>query len=361
MEPIRILQALTIMNQGGAETMIMNYYRALDKTKYQFDFLVNRQERGFYDDEIEAMGGHIYRAFPVRPWTYIQYFRWLDKFFAEHHDYKAVHCHIQDNAGFVHKYAKKYGIEKRVTNSHIADIGFDYKYIFRVFGRYYVHKYSTVNVSCGVDAGKFLFGDRPFELLNNAIDTKKFTFNPAIRDKVRKELNISDRIVVGDVARFGYQKNHKYLVDVFAELHKVEPKAYLLLVGDGDLKEKVQKQIEDLGLQNDAKILSKRPDVNELLQAFDVFFMPSLFEGLPVSVIEAQAAGLHSVLADTIDRRTDITGNIQFVSLNASKKEWINALLNAAKQPREDTSEAIIKAAYDVNGNLKRLLTIYNS
>lgn len=359
MEPIRILQVLTIMNQGGAETMIMNYYRALDKTKYQFDFLVNRQERGFYDDEIESMGGHIYRAFPIRPWTYVQYFKWLDHFFRDNHDYAAVHSHIQENSGFIHKYAKKYGIEHRVSHSHIADLGIDLRYPFRQFGKYFVHKYSSVNVSCGVEAGKFLYGRRPFDVLNNAIPTEKFRFNQQIRERVRKQFGFEDNVVIGNVARFGYQKNHKFLIDVFSELVRVQPKALLLLVGDGELRHKIEMQINQLGLQNKVLMLHKRPDVYELLQAFDVFFMPSLFEGLPVSIIEAQASGLHCVLSDTIDKRTDITGNITFVSLEEDKKVWTDALLTAAATERLDTTEQVKVAGYDVNENLEKLLSYY--
>ena len=131
------------MNQGGAENMIMNYYRAADKSKIQFDFLVHYPKRGFFDDEIEKMGGHIYRAMPIRPWNYSKYFKWLDSFFKEHHDYVAIHSHIQENSGLVFKYAVKYGIKIRIANSHIADLGIDYKYLFRQFGKYYLNKYVT--------------------------------------------------------------------------------------------------------------------------------------------------------------------------------------------------------------------------
>lgn len=359
MEVKRILQVLTIMDQGGAETMVMNYYRALDKTKYQFDFLVNRQERGFYDDEIESMGGHIYRAFPIRPWTYFRYFRWLDNFFKEHHDYIAVHGHILENSGFIHKYAKKYGITRCISHSHAAFTGIDLRYPFRVFGKYFIRKYSTINLACGEKAGKYLYGGIKFELMNNAIATEEFTFNRVLRDKVRSELGIGDKIVIGEVARLAFPKNQKFLVEVFAELLKQKPNAFLLLVGDGVDKQDINNQISDLGIQENTMILSKRSDVNELLQAFDVFVMPSIFEGLPVSVIEAQAAGLPCVLSNTIDKNTDITGNVTFVSLEVRKQEWVRVILSAAGNKRNNTSDMIKTAGYDAKTNICKLLNYY--
>lgn len=359
-EPQRVLQVLTIMNQGGAETMIMNYFRAIDRSKVQFDFLVHRQERGVYDDEIERMGGRIYRAMPVRPWTYFSYFSWLDKFFKEHHGFVAVHSHIQENSGFVFKYAQKYGIYNCIAHSHIASLGMDYKYLFRQFGKWWVKKYATRNMSCGEEAGVFLYDNRRFEVLHNAIAADNFKYDFSIRQDVVDELNLSGKkLIIGSVARFGYQKNHTFMIDIMAELVKLVPESVLLLVGGGEEEPKIKEKVALTGLSEHVLFLGLRRDVERVMQAFDIFLMPSLFEGLPVSIIEAQASGLKCLLSDTIDQKVDITGNIEFLSLNESPKKWSEKLVSMANYQRTDTSSIIRKSGYDVHSNLYTLYNIY--
>lgn len=358
--PLRVLQVVTVMNQGGAETMVMNHYRVVDRTRVQFDFLVCREERGFYDDEVEAMGGRIFRTMPIRPWCYGSFFKWIDEFFAEHaHEYIAVHSHIQENSGFVFKYAQKYGIRNCIAHSHIAFRGFDCKIPFRKFAHYFQLKYATYNLSCGTDAGKYLYGHRHFELFNNAIDAKKYSVNLEVRDRIRQELGIEDRVVLGSVARITWQKNHTFMLDVMAELVKRCPKAMLVLVGTGEKEQEIRQKTESLNLKGHVLMLGNRANVYELLQAFDLFFMPSLFEGLPVSVIEAQAAGLPCVLSDTIDQTTDVTGNVHFVSLDAGLDKWCDQILAVCHLPHMDTYPDIVKAGYDVHENVNRLMAIY--
>lgn len=356
----RVLQVVTIMNRGGAETMVMSHYRKIDRTKMQFDFLVNRQERGAFDDEIEQMGGRIYRLCPIRPWTYLQYFHELDTFFEEHaKDYVAVHSHIQENSGFVFKYAQRYGLMNCIANSHIDFKGWDSKILFRKFAAQYLHKYSTKNIACGEAAGKYLFGNRPYEVFKNAIDVEKFAFNPEIRERLRMELGINDRLVLGSVARITWQKNHTFMLEVMDEMRKEHPEALLLLVGTGEKEPEIREKIKYKGLEDSVWMLGSKPNVNEYLQAFDLFFMPSLFEGLPVSVIEAQAAGLPCVLSDTIDRETDVTDLASFVSLNENAERWCKAIVEASKKTRRDTRKQISEAGYDVELNVKRLMDYY--
>lgn len=359
-EPKRVLQVVTVMDQGGAETMVMNHYRVVDRTKVQFDFLVCREERGHYDDEVEALGGRIFRAMPIRPWQYGKFWRWLDAFFKEHaEEFVAVHSHIQENSGFVFKYAQKYGIRTCIAHSHIAFRGIDAKIPFRKFARYFQLKYSTYNLSCGEDAGHYLYGNRQFELFNNAIDARKFVADEEVRSRVRQELGIADRFVLGSVARITWQKNHTFMLDVLAELKERCPEALLVLVGSGDKEPEIRQKIERLGLSKHVMMLGNRANIYELLQAFDLFFMPSLFEGLPVSVIEAQAAGLPCVLSDTIDRTTDVSGLVRFVSLDAGMDAWCETLLSVREMEHPKTTELIAKAGYDVHQNVKRLMELY--
>ena len=359
--PERVLQILTAMNRGGAETMVMNHYRALDRGKIQFDFLVHRQERGDYDDEIEALGGRIFRTMPIRPWSYPAYFRWLDSFFKKHEgEFIAVHGHIQENTGFALRYAKKYGIKNLVASSHIADLGIDYKFIFRQFGKIWTNKYATVRLACGKEAGKFLYGKRKFQLLNNAIDTARYKFSSETRKIKRHELGISEEaFVIGNVARFCPQKNHSFIIQVFAEVLKTKPTAILLLVGEGPLMEDTKKLARQYGVATNVIFTGLRSDIPDLLQTLDVFFMPSLFEGLPVSVIEAQAAGLPCVLSNTIDRGTDLTGKLQFISLKEPINTWVKSLFYSYNQKKGYKLENIKK--YDVHENIKILMNYYIS
>lgn len=360
-QPYRVLQIVTSMDRGGAETMIMNHYRAIDKEKIQFDFLVHRSHRGAYYDEIEKMGGQIYRAFPIRPWSYHKYFKFLNTFFKlNHHKYIAVHSHIQENSGFPLKYAQKYGIACRIAHSHIADLGIDYKYLFRLFGKIFVKKYATEKFTCGKDAGIFLYGKHnDFTVFNNAIDSEKFKYNSESRTQIRHKLGLENKYVIGHVGRFGAQKNHTFLIDVFNEILSREKNSILVLVGDGPLRFAMEDKAKKLQINDKVLFLGLRSDIPELLQAFDVFLFPSLFEGLPVSIIEAQAAGLPCILSDTIDNKTAITPNVKFVSLSADIQTWVETLLSFKNFVRQDTSEYIIKANYDIHNNAKWLEEFY--
>ncbi len=357
---IRILQVLTYMGRGGAESVVMNYYRALDKTKYQFDFLVHRKERGLYDDEIEAMGGKIYRAFPIRPWNYVSYFRFLDSFFKENASrYVAVHTHIQENSGFVLKYAYKYGIKNRLCTSHSAGVSYDLKYIFRLYASLYLHQYASIRLSCGVDAGRALYRKDNFIVLPNAIDTPKFAYSDHLSQEMRRELNLGDSLVIGNVARYSPEKNHAFTLKVLAEIKKKQHNVKLVLIGDGTRNESISNMIQEMNLEQSVCVLGGRNDVYRVLQCFDLLLFPSIFEGLPVSVIEAQASGLRCFLSDTIDKEVDITGDITFLSLNTSPRVWAEEILKSVPYERPNNQLKVEMAGYDVNKNIKDLLNLY--
>lgn len=357
----RVLQVVAAMNRGGTETMLMNHYRALDRAKVQFDFLVHYRSQGAYDKEIEAMGGRIFRAPSIRPWSYIQYLNWLSKFFDEHHqDYIAVHGHIQENSGFALHYAKKYGIANRLMSSHIAPMHIDYKFLFRQFAQLFSRRSATVRLACGLDAGKHLYRGKDFIVMHNAIDTDQFIFDPRKRQCLRRELGINGTdILIGHVGRFNPQKNHTFIIDVISEAIRFNNNIRLALVGSGYLLDEIRVYVANHGIEDQVLFLGSRSDVNDLLQAFDVFLMPSLYEGLPVSVIEAQAAGLPCVLSDTIDKDCDVTGNVKFLSLTQPISEWREAIVECAKMPRENTRDKIRQSGYDVHENLKLLLPLY--
>ena len=359
--PYRVLQVVTIMNRGGIESMIMNLYRAIDRNKIQFDFLVHRNEKGDFDDEIESLGGKIFKIEAIRPWNYYQYFKSLDKFFQINRDYQAVHSHIQENSGFALKYAAKYSIPIRIAHSHSTLTRIDYKYPFRIFAKFYLNKYATAKFSCGKEAGDSLFGENAnYRLFNNSIDSSRFQYNPSVRSQVRKELNIDNNtFVIGNVARLNRYKNQTFAIDVFAKLIATQPNAILIFVGVGETEASLKQKVQNLRLEKNILFLGLRKDVNRLLQAFDVLLFPSIFEGLPVSLIEAQAAGLPCVLSDTIDSQTAITPNVKFISLSATIQAWVDLLLSFQNFERQDTSEYIMTANYDIHRNAEWLTDFY--
>lgn len=358
--PYRVLQVVTIMNRGGIETMIMNHYRAIDKNRFQFDFLVHRQERGDYDDEIEQLGGKIYRAFPIRPWRYSQYFKWLKNFFENNNSYIAIHSHIQENSGLVFKIARKNNLKNLIANSHIATLGIDYKYLFRVYGRILTNKYATTKLACGVEAGKFLYGkNSKFTILHNAINSNEFCFNPTKREQIRQELGLSDSFVIGNISRFCTQKNHTFIIDVFEYIYKNNKSAKLLLIGDGPLRNEIIQKVKNKRLTDNVIFLGIRKDIPQLLQAIDVILFPSLFEGLPVSIIEAQASGLPCILSDTVDKDVKITPNVDFISLNKPIYEWGEVVLYKKDFIRKCVKHLIISSNYDITTNLSSLTNLY--
>lgn len=363
MKPIRVLQVVTIMNRGGLETMLMNYYRKIDKSKIQFDFMVHRNERGQYDDEIEKLGGKIYRVLSIRPGNYHKYFSQLDEFFQEHNEYKIVHSHMNENSAFVLKAAKKAGVPCRIAHSHLADLKLDYKYVFRIYARMNLKDNITDYFTCSNRAGEWLFGkdinsSGQVITLNNAVDSEKFQLNNDIRNKIRKELGIEYKKVIGHVGRFNPQKNHEFLIDVFNEIHKINKNTVLLLIGDGNLYLKIKEKVKLLGIEDSVKFLGVREDINDLMQAMDLFLFPSLFEGLAVVLVEAQAAGIKCITSTGVTEESNICGNVEFIDLNLGAKQWAEKILKM-NWNKSDTTEKVVESGYDVATNVKFLTKFY--
>ncbi|RKL66434.1 glycosyl transferase family 1 [Salipaludibacillus neizhouensis] len=340
MEPIRVLQVVTIMNRGGLETMLMNYYRQMEHKKIQFDFLVHRSERGHYDDEIERLGGKIHRMPHIRPGNYRKYFRGLDKFFSENYHYKVVHSHINENSGFVLKAANRAGVPCRIAHSHLSDLGIDLKLPFRLYARLAMKNQPNRYFACSEKAGEWLFGKvENIKVLNNAVNVKEFQYNEELRKKVRRELQVENNLVIGHIGRFNTQKNHELLIDIFKKVNEKNPNSTLLLVGEGDLKIRMEEKVKKLGLSSAVKFLGVREDISEIMQGMDVFLFPSLFEGLPVVLVEAQAAGLKCIVSDTITSETDVTGQLDFKSLKTSPEKWATAILNSSVRHRDNATD----------------------
>lgn len=357
-EPIRVLQVVTYMGRGGLETMLMNYYRNIDRDKVQFDFLTHRDERWDYDDEIESLGGKIYHLPKLNPFSK-SYLNTLDKFFKEHKEYQIVHCHQDCLSGVVLKVAKKNGVKFTIAHAHSASQDKNLKYIIKTLAKKNIKKYSDKMFACGEEAGKWMFETDNFEVLNNAIDTDLYTYNKEKADKVKKKFDIENKFVVGHVGRFNYPKNHKFIIDVFYEVQKIKEDSVLMLVGDGDLRHEIEQKVQDLGLSDKVIFTGVRSDVNDLMQGMDVFLFPSLYEGLPVTMVEAQASGLKCIISDKVPLECKMTENVVVVKLEESPQKWAKEVIKYEKYERKNTKKEIVKANFDIKANAKYLQEFY--
>lgn len=356
--PVRILHIVTHMNRGGLETMLMNYYRNIDKSKVQFDFLVHRKEKSDYDDEIESLGGKIYHLPILNPLN-LQYLRSLDKFFKEHKQYKIVHSHLDCLSSIPLKYAKKNGVPFTIAHSHNASQEKNLKYIIKILYKRKIPRYADELFACSKEAGKWMFNTDDFIILNNAIDSKKYIYNEKKSKDMKEILGLQNKFVVGHVGRFNKQKNHKFIISIFEELSKINDDAVLMLVGTGNLEEEIRRKVKDLNLNNKVLFLGVRDDIPNLMQAMDVFLMPSLYEGLPLVLVEAQSSGLECIISDTISKQVIITNNVEVISLDESSLEWSNRLNNYRDYKRSNTSEEIKRNKFDIDINLKWLQSYY--
>lgn len=362
-QPIRVLNMFTIMDRGGAETMVMNYYRHIDRTKVQFDFLVHREQRGAYDDEIERMGGRIYRMCPVYPQNFSRYKRDLRTFFRAHPEYKIIHSHMSELGYFAFREAERQGVPVRICHAHNAPHGFDAKMIIRTYFKKRMMPYLTHLFMCGEESGKWLYGEKNktrFIMLNNAIDAAVYSFDASKREEMRRQLDLTDELVVGHVGRFNPQKNHAFLLDIFAALLKKEPNAVLLLVGGGADMPKIQAKAQELGIAERVRFLGVRSDVADLMQAMDVFVFPSLYEGLPVTMVEAQASGLPCIISDKVPPECILTeGLVNIMPLSASPEVWAEKILSMRAVPRTDRHEEIAAHGFDITTEAVKLQEFY--
>ncbi|WP_288230175.1 glycosyltransferase family 1 protein [uncultured Faecalicoccus sp.] len=346
---IRVLQCVNDMHRAGLETMLMNYYRNIDRTKIQFDFLTHRPYKSDYDDEILSLGGKVYYAPRLYPQNYSAYFKWMANFFNEHPEYKIIHSHIDSMSYLPLLTAKKAGIPVRIAHSHNTAIDKDFKYPLKQYFRLRINTVCNERLACGQKAGIFLFGNKEFKVIPNAIDAEMFYFNKEIRQIKREELGLTNEFVVGHVGRISYQKNHKFLVEIFNELLKMESNSILLLVGVGEKEAEIREQIKKLGINEKVRFLGNRSDVNELYQAMDVFVMPSFFEGVPVVGVEAQFADLPCVFSDRVPREVMFNEKFEFVSLDKSAEEWAKSIIKYNIENQRGSIVGNSTSIYDIH------------
>lgn len=356
---VRILHVVPNMDAGGLETFIMNMYRNIDREKIQFDFLVHYKKKCHYDDEIERLGGKIYRLSFREDNNFIKYIYQLIKFFKNHKEYKIIHGHMLSAAFFYLGIAKINKVPIRIIHSHNTSTEKNLKGNIKSL----MLKLSKINsnlwLACSQKAGNFIYGNKEFKVINNAIDLNKFQYNNTVRDKIRKELKIEDKFVVGHIGRFNSQKNHIFLLEIFSELCKKNTNSILILIGKGELEEVIKSKIEELDLQDKVMLLGVRSDINDIYQGLDVFVLPSLFEGLPVVGVESQAAGLQTILSDTISDEIRISNNVHFLKLTDGAKAWAEYINSLKSFEHIITTEQIKNNGYDIKIECEKLSRLY--
>lgn len=359
MTPIRVLQVVTHMERGGLESMLMNYYKHVDRERVQFDFLVHRQERAAFDDEIESLGGRIYRLPRLVPWSK-SYLSALNRFFEEHPEYKVVHVHQDCLSSVILKVAAQHNVPVRIAHSHNANQDRNLKYPIKLWYRRSIPQYATNLFACGKDAGDWMFSGAPYQIINNAIDVAAYSYDPEKRIEMRQKLGLENELIVGHVGRFNPQKNHPLLLDIFAALLKKEPNAVLLLAGGGEDMPKIQAKAQALGVAEHVRFLGVRSDVADLMQAMDVFVFPSLYEGLPVTMVEAQTAGLPCIISDKVPSECILTeGLVDVMPLSASPSAWAEKILAKRAIPRTDRRAEIAAHGFDITTEVVKLQEFY--
>lgn len=359
MAMIRVLQCVNDMHRAGLETMLMNYYRNIDRTKVQFDFLTHRPNPSDYDQEIQNMGGKVYYAPRLYPQNYRSYFSYMRNFFNVHPEYKIMHSHIDSMSYLPLLAGKKAGIPIRIAHSHNTAIDRDFKYLLKQIFRYRITSVSNINFACGEEAGKFLFGEKEFTVIPNAVEAEKFNFNKNIRITKRQELNLEDNFVIGHIGRLSYQKNHHFLIQIFNALLKKEKNAILLLVGVGEKEAAIRDQVANLGLNDKVMFLGNRSDVCDLYQAMDVFVLPSLFEGIPVVGVEAQFADLPCVFSSKTPKEVKFNNKSCFINLKEKAERWAEIIIEKKGIERNPMTEEIANSAYNIKTAYKILEKYY--
>lgn len=367
--PIRVLHVLGTVNLGGAESRIMELYRCIDRSKVQFDFLVHTTEQGHYSKEIQELGGRIYSLPRFKVINLAEYKKAIRQFFKEHKEFAAVQGHMTSTASIYLPIAKKEN-PSIITIAHARSAGVDKGikgYVTKLLRSSLKYK-TDYCFTCSEEAGIAVFGKKWVKkgrvwTIPNAIDVNRFQYNEAVRKAVREELAIQDKFVIGHVGRFGFMKNHTYLVDIFAELCRNREDMALVLIGKGEEEARIREKLHALEIEDKVIFLGNRFDVERYYQAFDYFVFPSVFEGLPGSVVEAQAAGLHCLVSDRVTGEVVLTDLVSCRSIEEEPKLWAEEILKNAKEAlvRSDMREAIAKKGFDVNTQAERMEKFYQT
>ena len=349
-EPIRVLHCVAGLGRGGYETFIMNVYRHIDRSKVQFDFLYSFD--GVFLPEILSLGGRVFQIPFITQKGPFVYHKALRDFFRAHPEYKIVHSHMDKFSGLIVECAKEFGIPVRIAHSHSTrnEGGLAFQLVKNYYGKKIAANCSH-KIACSKDAAQWMFGnDTSVQIVKNGVDTNLFS-NADSRSK--------DHFTIANIGRFMPVKNHTFLLDIFEHVYQYDSEAQLILAGSGPTMEQVKQKAKDLGISQAVTFLGDCSNIAELLTTVDVVCMPSLFEGLGIALIEAQAAGVPCVVSDRIPHEVDVSNDVTFLSLNSSPEVWAKTLLAHKHQPRGDNRENILAAGYDIHSTAAILQNFY--
>ncbi|TLQ39885.1 glycosyltransferase family 1 protein [Ruoffia tabacinasalis] len=360
---IRILHVFSVMDRGGAETMIMEIFRKIDKSLFQFDFIVHTEKAGAYDEEIKKLGGKIYRVPRYNGKNHFQYIKRWNNFLKNKH-YHIIHGHVRSTASIYLSIAKKNKI-LTISHSHSTSNGKNISSIFKNLLQLPIRVIADCYLAASKDAGIWLFGKTIVErdnffILKNSIEAKRYSLNNKIRNEYRNNLDIQDQFVIGHIGSFKGPKNHLFLIEIFNIVQQKNADSILLLVGDGEERPSILKKITEFGLKDKVILTGIRSDIPNLLQAFDVFVFPSLFEGFGIVAVEAQTAGVPIIVSDEIPKEAFLTDLIESVSLKEKAEFWADSILNYVDNIKtSDRVVEIINSGYDIGEAVHQLQNIY--
>lgn len=362
---MKVLQIGLSNNPGGVETFALNYNRELAKKGVVFDY-VSMYGAIAYADEIRQLGGKIFIVPNVKK-NYFGYVKAFRKILAEG-NYDVVHVNMLSASNIVPlRLAKAAGVKKVIAHSHNGSTPGLIRKVMHRMNQPKIFRYANVRLACGNEAAKFMFGEKycrehEVPIVSNAIDVEKYLFSEAERDRLRGGLGWKDEFVIGHVGRFGIQKNHAAVVEIFREVVKLEPRARLCLVGDGELRLETEQKFKEYGICEKVYFAGVQREVWKYLSAMDVFLLPSLFEGLPFVLVEAQANGLSCVVSDTVSQEAFLTDRVTALSLQQSYVDWAEKIIDYSKHVRPDieqTRDVLKRAHFDIEVEAEQLLRLY--
>ncbi len=363
MKRVRVLEIIGKRPVGGVGTVMLNYQNYIDAEKVQMDYLIFGEETEIFDEKVKALGSNVF-VYPALSGSQMGRTKaYLEEFFSVHAlDYDVVHLHAPTIAFLAFPIIAKYGIKHRIVHSHATLYAESRVKAIRNRILWALAKGKiTDRIGCSKAAGDFLFGKEDFTVLKNAIAYEDYLYNEAMRKQIREIENAEEKLVVGNVGRFSLQKNQTFLIEIFAKIKELHPNSVLWLLGDGELRTEIEEKIKSLGLESSVKLFGMVSNPKDYYQAMDVMVMPSLFEGLPMVGVEAQASGLPCVFADTITREVDVVG-CPYISLGASTEEWAKAVVTVAKLgKRRSYPKELDELGFNIKLEAKRLEELYLS
>ena len=360
MEQYRILHVLGKLNRGGAETMVMNLYRNINKEKFQFDFIIHTDDVCEYTEEVLKLGGRIYSVPRYYFFNHLKYKKAWKEFFYNHKEYKIIHGHVRSTASIYLKIAKKNRLTT-ISHSHSISSGKGLAAIIKNIFQYRIRYIADYFMGCSKKANEWLFGKKvanseKCKVIKNGIEIEKFVFDFRVREEIRNKLKIENEdIVIGHVGRFSPEKNHQLIVEVFSKIYKKNNKYKLILIGGGPEKETVINRCKQNNILNNVIFLESISNIYDYLQAMDIFIMPSKYEGLGMALIEAQVSGLKCIASNKIPAEAKITDNVTFLELDFNK--WVEVIQKCDIERKCESNQYIQE--YDINNVTKELEQFY--